>query len=204
MNYAVSTAGFRDTQELFLRARIDCGQALAGTGAAISMVVDAMDDINTSLPSLRAGSDFPTVCLSLSALGRRSRLPGRGPCGRVLDMSSLTDLLTFGSAQAVPESIPRDGELHLGPPRMKPGFTPDVLRDAGGLGSPQLELPTLSRRVSLLFRAHRTLLTRDPVKFPCHGSAAQGRGGQTPGLGVVSLIRDSTTPWFYSRLFLVP
>ena len=65
---------------------------------------------------------------------------------------------------------------------------------------------TLSRGVSLRFRDQRPPLTRDPVKFPCRSSALQLKVAVDKLLskGVVSLVRDSTTPGFYSRLFLVP
>ena len=77
-------------------------------------------------------------CLSLSALGRRSRLPGRGLIGTVLDRLILTEPVTFGCRSAVAKSIPRDGEPHLGPPRMKPDLSPNGLRDPGVIGPPQL------------------------------------------------------------------
>ena len=62
-NYAVSAAWFKDTQELCQRAQIACGQALAGAGAAITMMTEAFTDLGSKLPSFR-----PTQHVFMTAL----------------------------------------------------------------------------------------------------------------------------------------
>ena len=61
--YTVSAQWFKDTQELCQRAQIACGQALAGAGAAITMVSDAVVDLGSVLPHFR-----PTQHVYMTAL----------------------------------------------------------------------------------------------------------------------------------------
>ena len=73
-------------------------------------------------------------------------------------------------------------------------------------GPESQSVQVLSRGVSLEFRTLRPPLTREPVKFSNHSTELQLTTAVNKLLakGVVVLVRDQSTPGFYSRLFLIP